>query len=132
MDRFITLKPNKRLDDGLLICDITNQIECKDSEIALRDLSFNTPNMCKDFMFVFVYCDVIQPEYVGDTLSNMLVVSPIKKEKSQFIQPTQNFHVMSKDIIYDHIKFMLRDEYGRNINTGMNDFEVTLQLRHSR
>lgn len=114
------------------MCDITNHIDCRRTAIALRDFMFNILDHSRDFAFVFIYCDLLQPVHVGDVEARLLKVLPVQIGERQYTCPTRTFHPICRDHIYDHIIITLRDEYGRSINTPVEGFAFTLQLRHSR
>ena len=93
-----------------------------------------TPNIQLGIYSLFVYCNIAQPQMVGDSQVPLLRIVPIEGRYGDYItrsfQSPQYIPVSRKS--FDSIEIDIKDDTGRNISFESGKSVVTLHFRLKR
>lgn len=87
------------------------------------------PHMGKSKLFV--YCDLISPQFIGDALAPLLLSTPVQYDNSNHIIMNPNYFPVNKDVI-NVIHVYIRCEDGEPPPFELGTFSVTLSIRRSQ
>jgi hypothetical protein len=88
------------------------------------------PNLSPEMYHVFIYCDIIQPQIVGDTLCPLLRLSNLACNNDQAItQMFRPYYVPLSRLEFDTIEILLCNEFGEEIHFDKGQCIVTLHFR---
>lgn len=112
---------------GLPLMDITERVE----SFRIPNLMNNTPH------HMYIYCDIITPQLVGDSLAQLLRIVTIDKAQvdsnDQAVQVFSHPHyvpVMRRD--FQHLEIDLRDDLGSPLPFIDGQLNVKLHFRRLR
>lgn len=80
---------------------------------------------------LFFYCDLIYPQYVGDTVAPLLKTFPIKYDRAEHVFPNPCYYEVCKDYV-DTIHVYIRCENGEPPPFEFRTFCATLEIRKRR
>ena len=88
----------------------------------------------EDFKSVYVYCDLVSPRMVGDTMAPLLRIVPLSERKAQIV-----YHMYEKPhyvplsrFQFNSLEILLTTDKGRPISFTSGSTVVTLHFRRKR
>ena len=106
-----------------------NNIPTRYCELALMEIDFTLTEPAIG-QYLFVYCDIIHPHLLGDTLAHLLRVIPLTPGDvtHNWIAANPYYFPVSKDVV-DSVCLYLRDEFGEPINIISRSLQATFNIR---
>lgn len=105
------------------------EIPTRYCEVALMELNLTLTKAIPG-RYMFVYCDIINPRLIGDTLANLLRVIPLQNNNisQNWISTNPYYFAISLDLI-DNVCISLRNEFGDPINIDNLSLQATFNIR---
>lgn len=93
----------------------------------------NQPNLSASMSHIFVYCDIVKPQIVGDIFCPLLRIINISMNKGETV--TNEFrpnYLPLNRLEFDTIEILLCNEFGEEIQFDHSQCIVTLHFRKSK
>jgi hypothetical protein len=88
------------------------------------------PDMLMGMYHIFIYCDIVEPQVVGDCLAPLLrMVNISGKEGEAVTQTFRPYYLPLSRLEFDTIDILLCNEFGEEIQFDKGQTTLTLHFR---
>lgn len=91
------------------------------------------PNLAPEMFNIFIYCDIITPQIVGDSMCPLLRTVNLSPRSGEVVSETfRPYYVQLSQLEFDTIEILICNEFGEEIYFDKAQCIVTLHFRRTK